>query len=229
MGEQIKSKERVAEHGEVFTNQREVNAMLDLVKPETERIESRFLEPACGDGNFLAEILKRKLDVCKAKYGHSHADYELKSIVAVTSIYGVDIMEDNAQECRERLYGIWNDAYTKQCGNDCTDLCRESVRYILSKNILCGDALSMEQDSGKPIIFAQWDEVMGGQIKRADYRLDELMKTNDSKKAQNSLFYDDSLDANCSDWMFDEVTNRYIPGPIKEHPPIDYRHLKEVE
>ena len=91
---QVKSKQRVADHGEVFTADREVNAMLDLVKQETERIDSRFLEPACGDGNFLAEILRRKLAVVKRKYGKSPYEYERYAVVAATSIYGVDIMQD---------------------------------------------------------------------------------------------------------------------------------------
>ena len=110
--EQIKSKERVTEHGEVFTNEREVNAMLDLVKDETERIESRFLGPACGDGNFLIEILRRKLAVVKRQYGRSRSDYEKYSILALSSIYGVDIMEDNAAECRKRLFRNQNGTWT---------------------------------------------------------------------------------------------------------------------
>ena len=104
---QVKSKKRVADHGEVFTNQREVNAMLDLVKQETERIESRFLEPACGNGNFLAEVLRRKLGVVDSRYSKSQVEWERYSIIAVSSIYGVDILEDNAQECRDRLLGIF--------------------------------------------------------------------------------------------------------------------------
>lgn len=100
---QIKSKERVAEHGEVFTNEREVKAMCDLVKDETERIDSRVLEPACGDGNFLAEILNRKLGTVSKCYSKSPNDWEQFSIVALSSLYGVDIMPDNAQECRDRL------------------------------------------------------------------------------------------------------------------------------
>lgn len=110
---QIKSKKRVSDYGEVFTAEREVKAMCDLVKDETERIESRFLEPACGNGNFLAEVLERKLSVVKKRYGKSPSDYERYSVLAITSIYGVDIMEDNAQECRERLFQIWDQAYTK--------------------------------------------------------------------------------------------------------------------
>ena len=108
MAKQVKSKQRVADHGEVFTAEREVNAMLDLVKQETERIDSRFLEPACGDGNFLAEILRRKLAVVKANYRRNPADYEKYAVIAVTSIYGIDILQDNVEACRERLFGIWN-------------------------------------------------------------------------------------------------------------------------
>src|SRR3990167_10791927 len=98
---QIKSKKRVADHAEVFTHEREVNAMLDLVKHETERLDSRFLEPACGTGNFLAPILERKLGVVRRKYGRSQLEFERYAIVATGSIYGVDILEDNVKHCRE--------------------------------------------------------------------------------------------------------------------------------
>ena len=103
---QIKSKERVAERGEVFTAEREVNAMCDLVANECLRPDSRFLEPACGDGNFLAVILKRKLAELRRKYKKSPRDYEKQAIVAIGSLYGVDIMNDNVEACRERLYKI---------------------------------------------------------------------------------------------------------------------------
>ena len=101
---QIKSRERVVDHGEVFTNEREVNAMLDMVEGECERIDSRFLEPACGDGNFLAEVLRRKLEVVKRRYGSSSIDYERHAFVAVSSLYGVDLLSDNAAACRKRLF-----------------------------------------------------------------------------------------------------------------------------
>ena len=102
--EQIKSKTRVREKGEVFTNEREVNAMLDLVKQETERIDSKFLEPACGTGNFLIEIISRKLEVVKSRYKKSQWEYEKNALIAVMSIYGIDIMQDNVVECRKRLF-----------------------------------------------------------------------------------------------------------------------------
>ena len=106
MARQVKSRQRVQEHGEVFTNEREVNAMLDMVKQETERIESRFLEPACGNGNFLAEVLRRKLATVSQQYKKNPDDYMRYAFVAVSSLYGVDILEDNAQECRDRLFEI---------------------------------------------------------------------------------------------------------------------------
>lgn len=106
MSAQVKSRARVQDHGEVFTKEREVNAMLDMVKQETERIDSRFLEPACGDGNFLSEVLRRKLSVVRSRYRRSLFEYEKYAFVAVGSIYGVDILEDNTQECRDRLFSI---------------------------------------------------------------------------------------------------------------------------
>ena len=111
MTEQIKSKQRVRDNGEVFTNTREVNAMLDLVKSETERIDSRFLEPACGSGNFLVEVLNRKLFVIKERYKKSQLEYERNSIIAISSIYGVDILEDNVVDCRSRLFKIFENEY----------------------------------------------------------------------------------------------------------------------
>src|SRR2546430_17412414 len=104
MHDQVVSRTRVADHGEVYTRPREVNAMLDLVRQETERIDSRFLEPACGHGNFLAEILDRKLRVVEARYARSHLEYERYTLLAVCSIYGIDILEDNVQKCRDRLF-----------------------------------------------------------------------------------------------------------------------------
>lgn len=219
MKDQIKSKERVAEHGEVFTNQREVDAMLDLVKDETERIESRFLEPACGDGNFLAEILCRKLAVVKKKYKKSMPDFEKYSILALSSIYGVDIMEDNAKECRTRLYDIWNKAYTKQCKAEANDAAREAANFIIRHNILYGDALTMLRNDGKPIVFAQWDLVSGNKMKRRDYRLDQLMKGHDSQMDLEMLM---------GGWEFDEETQAWIPSPIKEYPLMNYWEVQDA-
>lgn len=179
---QTKSKERVREHGEVFTAEREVKAMCDLVKDETERIDSRFLEPACGDGNFLAEILKRKLAVVRKKYAKSPLDYEKNSLLAASSIYGVDILQDNVIACRARMFEIWNKEYTAVCKKECDDLTREAVRYILSRNIVCGNALTLKcvdengNDIDEPIIFSEWAFITGSMLQRSDYTFAELLE-----------------------------------------------------
>ena len=136
MDKQVISKQRVADHGEVLTGKREVNAMLDLVKSETERIDSRFLEPACGTGNFLTEILERKLRVVGARYGKSQLDYERYAVLAVSSIYGIDILEDNVQQCRHRVFEIFDLNYQRLFKSKTNDDCRESVRYIIALNII---------------------------------------------------------------------------------------------
>lgn len=226
MSEQIKSKERVADHGEVFTAEREVNAMLDLVKQETERIESRFLEPACGTGNFLVEVLRRKLAVVRKKYQSSRTDYEKYSVLAVSSIYGVDLLDDNVRECQERLFKIWQAEYHDVCKNDALRDCEDAVRYILQHNILCGNALTMLRvdadgnDTKEPIIFAQWDLMTGDLMKRRDYRLDELMKTQEKQM---------DMDMWMGDWEYDDETDAWIPAPIREYAPINYWEVQHGE
>jgi hypothetical protein len=207
---QVKSKKRVADHGEVFTNDLEVNAMLDLVKNETERIDSRFLEPACGNGNFLAEVLKRKLAVIDRRYGKSQIEWERYSIIAITSIYGVDILEDNTQECRERLLGIYIDWYSKifkQVKNECI----RSVRFILSRNILWGDALDFTNPITKqPIIFSEWSAISDSQLKRRDFMFKFLVE----KTHQFSIFNDEGNAA-------------AIDEPVKDFPLINFFKLGE--
>lgn len=194
MAGQVKSKERVADHGEVFTAEREVNAMLDLVKQETERVDSRFLEPACGDGNFLAEILRRKLEAAKRraippkKKKPLPLEYEKQAVVAIASIYGVDLLMDNVEACRARLFEIWDAEYKLICKKDVSDECREAVRFILSRNIVCGNALSMKvvdedgNDTEIPIVFSEWAFVMGNNLQRKDYRFDKLLAGDYSAK-----------------------------------------------
>jgi len=141
---QVVSKKRVVEHGEVYTGKQEVNAMLDLVKQETERIESRFLEPACGTGNFLTEILKRKLRVVELRYSKSQLDYERYGVLAVSSVYGIDILEDNVEECHKRLFDIFDQKYSNLFKKAAKEECRDAVKYILERNIICGNALTLK-------------------------------------------------------------------------------------
>lgn len=209
---QVKSKQRVEEHGEVFTNEREVNAMLDLVKQETERIDSRFLEPACGDGNFLSEVLRRKLEVVGKRYGKSQLEYERYAFVAVSSIYGVDILQDNVEDCRERLYAIVDDKYSHKFKPSPNPDFLAAIRYVLDTNILCGDALTLRDASGAPITFAEWSLVSGDKVKRRDYRLSDLL---DGHADKVDLFQ-------MTDWEYDEETGAYIPTAVKEYALTDY-------
>ena len=194
---QTKSKERVREHGEVFTAEREVKAMCDLVKDETERIDSRFLEPACGDGNFLAEILTRKLEVVKRKYKKSTLDYEKNAVLAISSVYGVDIMQDNVLACRDRLFKLWDKEYKTVCKKDCNDQTREAVKFILSKNIVCGNALTLNKvdengnETDEPIVFSEWAFITGFQMQCQDYTFAHLLEMNNEEKQtkkQQSMF-----------------------------------------
>lgn len=225
MPRQIKSKERVAEHGEVFTNEREVNAMLDLVKSETDRIESRFLEPACGDGNFLAEILRRKLARVKRQYKKNNSEYTKNAFLALTSIYGIDIQEDNVEECWKRLFDIWDKAYSTQVKKEASDEIRNAARYILRKNILCGDALTLMQSNGKPIIFAQWDFTVGFRMRRRDFTLDALMRDEEPEPIENDNqmnFMDMLAEMKKQGWDYDAETHGWTPSPIREFPSVDY-------
>ncbi len=213
---QVVSKQRVTDHGEVLTGRREVNAMLDLVKQETERIESRFLEPACGTGNFLTEILERKLRVVEARYGKSQLEYERNAVLAVSSIYGIDILEDNVQHCRQRLFGIFDLNYLHSFKNKTNDNCRKSIRYILERNIIHGDALSLKTvgDNPKPIVFSEWSPVNGSMLKRRDFTFHGLLEHAAMKELP--LFSDLGEDV-------------FIPTPLKEYPLTHFLEVADAE
>lgn len=173
MQNQVVSKQRVADHGEVYTGAREVNAMLDLVPAETERIDSRFLEPACGTGNFLVEVLRRKLVVVRNRYARSQLEYEMNAIIAVASVYGVDILPDNVQTCRARLLALWSEWYLENFPKSFKTQALRCAEFILERNILWGDALSLKtpDDKAEPIVFSEWSAVGATMIKRRDYTL----------------------------------------------------------
>lgn len=208
---QVKSKQRVADHGEVFTAEREVKAMVDLVDDEANRIDSRFLEPACGDGNFLAEILTRKLEVVKKQYSRYKSDFEKYSVVAVASLYGVDIMPDNVADCRKRLYDLWNKYYKVVCKKDTNEDCQEAVRFIIERNILCGDALTMLQNNGEPIVFSQWS-LIGIKLKRTDFTMAHLLEKQEEKELP---IYENKVEGNAE----------LLPKPVADFPSVYYRSV----
>jgi len=205
----IKSRNRVRDHGEVFTPDFVVNDMLDLVKNETENIESRFLEPACGDGNFLIKVLERKLKVVKRVYKKSQFDYEKNALLAISSLYGVDLLYDNVKEARDRLYNFFLNEYKKLYKEKINSNFLKSIKYVLSRNILQGNALTLKDNKENPIIFSEWSSVNGIKIKRRDFNFVKIRNTELSRVGLFKNLDEESLS----------------PKPIKEYPPTNFLKL----
>ena len=208
---QIKSKHRVANHGEVFTHEREVNGMLDLVKNETERLDSRFLEPACGTGNFLVEILYRKLVVLKRKYAKSQPEYEKYGVIVLSSLYGIDLLKDNVEECRARLLSIFEKEYTAIFKRNINPKYVGVLRFILDKNIVCGDALTMKELNGKPLILSEWSMPHNdSQIKRKEYSFKDIFSP--------TLLWNYTVDSDTGERII-------LPNVLKDYPLVNFMEL----
>ena len=205
----IRSKQRVADHGEVFTPLWMVEAMLDLVKGETERIDSRFLEPACGSGNFLVQVLLRKLAAVELKFGKSDFEKQHYALLALMCIYGIELLPDNIAECRANMLEILAD-YLALGESD--ELYRAAF-YVLSQNLVHGDALTMRTSDGQPITFAEWGYLGKGKFQRRDFRFDSL--------AQRAAFDEE-------DGLFSDLGKHDIFTPIKTYPPMTVSELAVV-
>jgi hypothetical protein len=179
----FKSKKRVADHAEVFTPPWMVEAMLDLVKDETERIDSRFLEPACGSGNFLVQVLRRKLAAVEDKFAKSDFERRHYALLALMCIYGVELLADNIAECRANMLEILADYLNLEESDDLS----RAASYVLSENLVHGDALTMRTHDRQPITFAEWGYLGKGRFQRRDFRLDTLTQSS-SFSAEGSLF-----------------------------------------
>lgn len=218
---QVISKQRVADHGEVYTAKREVNAMLDLVKEETERIDSRFLEPACGNGNFLVEILNRKMEAVWKQFSKNRYEYDRASAQAVSSMYGVELLPDNVEICRSRLRDQYLETYRQHQSADASPELERCIRFLLKKNILCGDALTMLQQDGTPITFCEWTFIgLNGKVKRRDFELAELLRNveyDKPKAGEEGLLFADT----------GEPT--FVHLPKREYPLTDYLKLPDYE
>lgn len=216
MEKHVISKERVTNHGEVYTRKREVNAMLDMVKQETERIESRFLEPACGTGNFLAEVLERKLRVVEQRYKQSQLEFERNAVLAISSIYGIDILPDNVQACRKRLFKVFDGKYNQCYKTTAKNECRNSAKFILERNIIWGDALTLQtvDENPHPIIFSEWSPVNGSNLKRRDFSFHGLLQHESMRELP--MFSDLGQDV-------------FIPTPEKEYPLIHFLEIANVD
>lgn len=179
----VKSKQRVADHGEVFTPTWLVEAMLDLVKDESERIDSRFLEPACGSGNFLVQVLRRKLAAVELKFGKLEFEKRHFALLGLMCIYGIELLEDNIAECRDNMLEL----LAEYLNIDEMDDLSLAASFVLSQNLVHGNALSMRTSDNKPITFAEWGYLGKGKYQRRDFRLDNLTGSS-AFSAEDSLF-----------------------------------------
>jgi hypothetical protein len=179
----IRSRKRVADHGEVFTPAWLVDAMLDLVKGETERIDARFLEPACGSGNFLVRVLQRKLAAVEAKYAKSDFERMHYALLALMCSYGIELLPDNIAECRANMLEILADYLKIEESEDA----HRAAAFVLTQNIIHGNALTMRANDGTPITFAEWGYIGRGKFQRRDFRLD-ILTSSSAFSTEGSLF-----------------------------------------
>lgn len=179
----VKSKQRVADHGEVFTPAWMVEAMLDLVKDESERIDARFLEPACGSGNFLVQVLRRKLAAVELRYGKSDFERRHYALLALMCLYGIELLADNIAECRANVLEILVGYLSLEPSDDLY----RAASHVLSQNLVHGDALTMRTHAGQPITFAEWGYLGKGRFQRRDFRFDVLTGSS-AFSAEGSLF-----------------------------------------
>lgn len=194
----VRSKQRVADHGEVFTPTEIVEAMIDLVDDEAARIDSRFLEPACGSGNFLIPVLGRKLVTVRSRYAGSDFEKRNHALLALMSLYGIELLEDNVHECRQNLLEKFTRFVGHNAGQDCVD----AATAVLAANIVHGDALTMQTAAGNPITFSEWSYLGKGKYHRRDFRFETL--------TQMSSFGDE-------DTLFADLSKHEIFTPAKDH------------
>ena len=202
----VKSKQRVADHGEVFTPEWMVEAMLDLVKDETGRIDSRFLEPACGSGNFLVKVLIRKLAAVQVKYGKSEFERRHYALLGLMCIYGIELLEDNIAECRSNLLAI----FAEFLGIAQSDDLYRAAFFVLSQNLVHGDAMKMLTSTGQSILFAEWGYLGKGRFQRRDFHFQSL--------AQASAYSAEGT-------LFAHLGKHEIFTPSKTYPPVTVREL----
>lgn len=200
----VKSKQRVADHGEVFTPSWMVEDMLNLVKDESERIDSRVLEPACGSGNFLVPVLRRKLATVQSRYGSSDYERRHQALLALMCVYGIELLEDNTIECRANLIEL----FATFVGSATTDLWHRAATRVVEANIVQGDALSMTNPAGEPIVFAEWGYLGMGKFQRRDFRFDNLTQR-----------------ASFQGTLWDHLDEHEIFAPMKEYPTMTVEEL----
>jgi SAM-dependent methyltransferase len=201
----VRSKQRVADHGEVFTPSWMVEAMLDLVKAESERIDARVLEPACGSGNFLVAALRRKLAAVELKFARSEYEKRHYALLGLMCLYGIELLPDNIAECRQNML----DVLSNHLELDETDDLFQAAVAVLAINVVHGDALTMRTPEDEPITFAEWGYLGKGKFQRRDFRYDTM--------TQMSSFGEDTL--------FADLGTHEIFMPVQTYPPLTLAEL----
>ena len=210
---QVKSKERVTDHGEVFTNDREIQAMVDLVAEQNEITGSTYVEPTCGNGNFISEILRRKLLIVNKNCKKYQTFWEINAFMAVSSIYGIDLLEDNVQECRERIYNIFfKEFYKPRFKKDVSERYCKAIKYVIRCNIICGNSLTFKDSEGKSLIVSEWKIIGDGMIQRQDYDYGSIVNMSDKKMTH-------TIDNWCDE---DSNVSSKEPGLVNDTYPVTY-------
>ena len=200
----VKSRQRVTDHGEVFTPGWMVEDMLDRVKAESGRIDSRVLEPACGSGNFLVPVLCRKLATVEARYRKSEFEKRHYALLALMCMYGIELLADNVAECRAILVEV----FAGYLGVGPTDSWSRAAERVVTANIIQGDALSMIATGGLPIVFPEWGYLGRGKFQRRDFRYDNLTQR-----------------ASFDGTLWDHLEEHEIFTPIATYPPMTAQEI----
>jgi len=216
---QVKSKERVQKHGEVFTPQWVVNDMLDLLPAEVWAPEKKFLEPACGEGAFLVEIFKRKLQKISAA---TQNEWEWQAVIATSSIYGIELLADNTKKCQLNIIQIFNDFYNHRFPNTQDKEVTQTVRFIIGRNIIQGNALTYRKCSlscGNEcttctlILFSEWIPLENDLIKRKDYTYKGIIDAHHQRQASIGN-------------LFEAEFTKEEYGLQKEYNPVNYKEIR---
>lgn len=216
-----KSKERVQNHGEVFTPTWVVEDILNLLPKKVWEVSETFLEPACGEGVFLVEIYKRKLQNIKAD---TLEEWEWQAAIATSSIYGIELLEDNAEQCTMNLIRLFTKFYEKISSNNPDEEVIRTIQFILSRNIIQGNALTFHRctescdsqcNKCELIIFSEWKPLANNQFKRKDYTYKGIVNASDQRKESKGT-------------LFEEANKNTEIGLVKEYLPVSWKKIRHV-
>lgn len=206
----IKSADRVKDIGEVFTPKKTVDFMLDQpeIKAKVNSLTATFLEPSAGEGAFLVEILKRKLAYAE-KVSKSVADMQNSFLLALSTLYGIELMEDNVKALLRNMNETFKDVCDRAFKTkDRSKKVLQSAQVIISANMVQGDTLSCKTASGEPIVFSEWKPLSGGRVQRTEQTFDSIVKQsnedhndNDSYEQLNLFGNEEASDADLKHYL----------------------------